>query len=324
MADARPQVSVVVPARDAGGHLPDALGSLARQGIDPTDLEVVVVDDGSTDDTQEVLEEASTRMPGLRWVHHRTARGVSAARNRGVKESRGRWVTFLDPDDWFYPGHLARMLQAADALDVDFLVCDQVQAHGEERRRVRAPEVRRHVALDPRTGILPTTRSTMVNYVQVSSRFLSRRVVDDGLAAFDEDLPTAEDREWAWRLLLGTRRYAVVDAPGYVYRRQVANSLTDIGDARQLGFVTAYDGVLDRLRQDDELARYEPKVLRDTLAVLHHHVKRRRAYPDDVWAQMTDRTQRLVDRFDPAVRAGQRSAMDAERAHDLRRQGVHV
>ncbi|PFG44068.1 glycosyltransferase involved in cell wall biosynthesis [Isoptericola jiangsuensis] len=324
MTHARPQVSVVVPARDAGGHLPDALGSLGRQGIDPVDLEVVVVDDGSTDDTQEVLEEASTRLPGLRWVHHRTPRGVSAARNRGVRESRGRWVTFLDPDDWFYPGHLARMVAAAGTLDVDFLVCDQVQAYGENRKRVRAPEVRRHVALDPRTGILPTNRSTMVNYVQVSSRFLSRRVVDEGLAVFDEDLPTAEDREWAWRLLLGTRRYAVVDAPGYVYRRQVANSLTAIGDARQLGFVTAYDGVLDLLREDDALARYEPKALRDTLAVLHHHVKRRDAYPDDVWARMTQSTQRLVDRFDATVRADQRSAMDAERAHDLRRQGVHV
>jgi hypothetical protein len=324
MADARPAVSVVVPARDAAGHLPDALGSLRRQGLDPCDLEVVVVDDGSTDDTQEILDEASDRMPALRWVHHRTPRGVSAARNRAIQESRGRWVTFLDPDDWFFPGHLAAMVDAAEALDVDFLVCDQVQAYGTQRRAVRAPEPRRHVSLDPRTGIMPTSRTTMVNYVQVSSRFLARRVVDAGLASFDEDLPTAEDREWAWRLLLGTDRYAVVDAPGYVYRREVGGSLTAVADARQTGFLDAYGVVLDRLRQDEALAGYEPKVLRDVLAVLHHHVARRDVYPDDVWDTMTARARALLTRFDPADRATQRAAIGPERSRAIRRHGVAV
>jgi hypothetical protein len=237
-------------------------------------------------------------------------------------------VTFLDPDDWFYPGHLAAMLRTADRLtggrdDLDFLVCDQVQARGKERRVVRAPEPRRDTVLDPRTGIMPTTRSTLVNYVQVSSRFLSRRVVDEGLAAFDEDLPTAEDREWAWRLLLGTRAYAVAGAPGYAYRREVSGSLTDIGDARQLGFLTAYGAVLDRLRAAG-LPEYEPKALRDVLAVLHHHTKRRGAYPDDVWAQMVTRANALVSRFDPDVVATQAAEIGHDRAAAVRRQGVHL
>ncbi|WP_277209715.1 glycosyltransferase family 2 protein [Isoptericola croceus] len=323
MTVTRPQVSVVVPARDAGGHLPDALGSLQRQDLDLCELEVVVVDDGSADDTLAVLEEASSRLPALRWVHHRTPQGVSAARNRGIRESRGRWVTFLDPDDWYYPGHLAAMLAAAERYDVDFLVCDQVQAYGNDRRRVRAPEPRRHVPLDPRTGILPTSRSTMVNYVQVSSRFLSRRVVDGGLAAFDEQLPTAEDREWAWRLFLGTERYAVVDAPGYVYRRAVPGSLTDVGDARQLGFLEAYDTVLDRLRRDD-LPQYEPKVLRDVLAVLHHHAARRSAYPADVWKPLTVRARQVLGRFDERVVAQQVAALGPERVRTVRKQGVSL
>ena len=188
---------------------------------------------------------------------------------------------------------------------------------------MRAPEPRRDVALDPRTGIMPTSRSTLVNYVQVSSRFLSRRLVDDGLVSFDEDLPTAEDREWAWRLLLGTHAYAVADAPGYVYRRQVSGSLTDIGDARQLGFLAAYEVVLDRLRAAG-LPEYEPKALRDVLAVLHHHIKRRQAYPDDVWSQMVTRANALVSRFDHDVVAAQAAEIGHDRATAVRRQGVHL
>lgn len=331
MLDRRPAVSVVVPARDAAAHLPDALGSLARQGPGGgdlgDDLEVVVVDDGSVDDTAGTLEAAGSHLARLDVARHPVPRGVSAARNHGVRRATGRWVTFLDPDDWFYPGHLAAMLRTADrhadGPGVDFLVCDQVQARGKDRRVVRAPEPRREAVLDPRTGIMPTTRSTLVNYVQVSSRFLSRRVVDDGLAVFDEDLPTAEDREWAWRLLLGTRAYAVSEAPGYVYRRQVAGSLTDIGDARQLGFLAAYDAVLDRLRAAG-LPEYEPKALRDVLAVLHHHTKRRRAYPDDVWAQMVTRANALVSRFDRDVVAAQTAEIGHGRATAVRRQGVHL
>ncbi len=325
-------MSVVVPARDAAAHLPDAFGSLARQGPGGgdlgDDLEVVVVDDGSVDDTAEALEDAGSRLARLDVARHPVPRGVSAARNHGVRRATGRWVTFLDPDDWFYPGHLAAMLRSADrhagsAGGVDFLVCDQVRARGRDRRVVRAPEPRREAVLDPRTGIMPTTRSTLVNYVQVSSRFLSRRVVDDGLAVFDEDLPTAEDREWAWRLLLGTSAYAVADSPGYVYRRQVAGSLTDIGDARQLGFLAAYDAVLDRLRAAG-LPEYEPKALRDVLVVLHHHVRRRGAYPDDVRAQMVTRANALVSRFDRDVVVAQAARIGHDRAAAVRRQGVHL
>ncbi|GAA4720758.1 hypothetical protein GCM10023216_07230 [Isoptericola chiayiensis] len=321
MAHARPEVSVVVPARDAGGHLPDALNSLTRQGLDPTEFEVLVVDDGSTDNTAAVLDDYTGALPGLRVVRHDEPRGVSAARNRGIAESRGAWVTFLDPDDWYFPGHLAAMHAAARHHDVDFVVCDQVQAYGNDRRIVRAPEPRRHVPLDPRTGIMPTTRSTMVNYVQVSSRFVARRAVDDGLAGFDETLPTAEDREWAWRLLLDARSYVVVDAPGYVYRRSVAGSLTAIGDARQIGFLDAYDTVLDRLHRED-LLEFEPKLARDVLAVLHHHVKRREAYPDEVWSRMTDRARTVLSRFDKDVVARQVAGIGPERARAIRKQGV--
>ncbi|GAA1710252.1 hypothetical protein GCM10009809_03240 [Isoptericola hypogeus] len=360
MLDERPAVSVVIPARDAAEHLPDALGSLGRQGPGGSDLgddlEVVVVDDGSVDDTDDVLAEAGAHLRRLSVVRHSVPRGVSAARNHGVRRSSGAWVTFLDPDDWFFPGHLAAMLRAAGRLagplpadgedradrangedgargangedgaggaGVDFLVCDQVQSRGTERTMVRAPEPRRHMPLDPRTGILPTSRTTMVNYVQVSSRFVSRAAVDAGLARFDESLPTAEDREWAWRLLLGARSYAVVDAPGYVYRRQVAGSLTDIGDARQLGFLDAYGAVLDGLRAAGR-AELEPKALRDALVVLHHHVQRRATYPDDVWRAMVAGAGALLDRFDDDVVAAQVAALGPDRVHALRRQGVHL
>jgi glycosyltransferase involved in cell wall biosynthesis len=104
-----PEVSVVIPTRDRSRLLALTLRSaLWQRGVD---LEVVVVDDGSADDTAETV--AGLGDPRVRLVRHDTAQGVSAARNRGIAEARGEWVAFLDDDDLWAPDKLARQLQAA-------------------------------------------------------------------------------------------------------------------------------------------------------------------------------------------------------------------
>jgi glycosyltransferase involved in cell wall biosynthesis len=104
-----PEVSVVVPTRDRSRLLALTLRSvLWQRGVD---FEVVVVDDGSADDTAEVV--AALADPRLRLVRHDSPQGVSAARNRGIAEASGTWVAFLDDDDLWAPDKLARQLQAA-------------------------------------------------------------------------------------------------------------------------------------------------------------------------------------------------------------------
>jgi glycosyltransferase involved in cell wall biosynthesis len=105
-----PHISVVLPTHNRSGLLPLTLRSVLRQhGVD---FEVIVVDDGSTDDTAEVV--AGLGDPRIRLVRHDTPQGVAAARNRGIAEARGAWVAFLDDDDLWAPDKLARQLEAAN------------------------------------------------------------------------------------------------------------------------------------------------------------------------------------------------------------------
>lgn len=94
---AQPLVSVVVPAHDHGRYLPQALESILGQ--QRVDLEVVVVDDGSTDGTSRVIDRycADARVRGLAQPHQ----GASRARNHGIRQSHGRYIAFLDADDWW-------------------------------------------------------------------------------------------------------------------------------------------------------------------------------------------------------------------------------
>jgi glycosyltransferase involved in cell wall biosynthesis len=103
-----PEVSVVIPTRDRSRLLALTLHSVRWQR--EVDLEVVVVDDGSADDTAQVV--AGPADPRVRLVRHDRPQGVSAARNRGIAEAGGAWVAFLDDDDLWAPDKLARQLQA--------------------------------------------------------------------------------------------------------------------------------------------------------------------------------------------------------------------
>lgn len=105
-----PLVSVVVPSRNYGKFLAEAVGSIRAQGV--AGVEVLVVDDGSTDETPEVL--AALAGPDLR-AFRLEGRGVSAARNLGIEQARGRYLAYLDADDRWLPGKLARQLEVLES-----------------------------------------------------------------------------------------------------------------------------------------------------------------------------------------------------------------
>jgi hypothetical protein len=124
------------------------------------------------------------------------------------------------------------------------------------------------VVLDPRSGILPATRRTMVDYPYAWAGVYRREL--GPLLRFPSGLHTAEDRPWIWRLHREAGSYAVVSLAGVFYRRLVANSLTQIGDARQLHFLDAFSLVLDQVAGEPVL---QPKAVRQFLAVLAHQIQ---------------------------------------------------
>jgi glycosyltransferase involved in cell wall biosynthesis len=101
-----PDVSVILPTRDRSRQLARALGSaLAQRDVT---LEVLIVDDGSTDDTDRILSRISD--PRVRRRRNAAPEGVSAARNVAISDARGRWIAFLDDDDVWAPTKLASQM----------------------------------------------------------------------------------------------------------------------------------------------------------------------------------------------------------------------
>jgi glycosyltransferase involved in cell wall biosynthesis len=103
------EVSVVIPTRNRSALLAMALRSVLAQR--DVDLEVIVVDEASEDDTRSMI--AALGDPRVQIVRHESCQGVSAARNRGIAVARAEWIAFLDDDDLWSPDKLAQQLQVA-------------------------------------------------------------------------------------------------------------------------------------------------------------------------------------------------------------------
>jgi hypothetical protein len=313
-----PDLSLIVTAHQQASFLRDALTSLTRQFDDPSRLEVIVVDDGSDDDPAAVVKEFAGRLPRLEFLSLSPARGVSAARNAGLAVATGRAVAMLDGDDWYAPGHLAHMLAWLDRLGVDFVKCDVIPDTRGTRVIKPAPQARRHVSLEPSGSILPVAAATMIDYPFVWAAVYRRELLDSGLLHFDETLRTAEDREITWRLHLQAASFAVVDAPGILYRRGVATSLTAIPDERQLDFGPAYRKILAGVLAHPEAERFLPKALRQCLAIAHHHVARQHELSQATRAGLAPALLEAVADLSPAQIAEALEGLDPKRCKALR------
>lgn len=213
-----PRVSVVIPAYNCEEYVGEAIDSVLAQTCE--DYEIVVVDDAATDGTAEVLrryEEAGE----IRMVRHERNRGLAAARNSGIRASRGEFVSFLDADDLWRPEALEHFLAAFEANpDLMFLSNDSIWFQDGEEPRFpdlpEEPELRHYTWRELVLGASPFS----------ASNAMVRRECLEEVGLFDENLRAAEDRELWIRI---ARRFGTTQLEGRVsaYRRHGNNMTAD-------------------------------------------------------------------------------------------------
>lgn len=313
-----PTLSVIVPCYNIESYVPETVTSLVNNERD--DFEFIFVEDRSTKDkTYEALLTLTKRLKNSRVIRHEKNGGLATARNTGIDASEGRYITFLDGDDWLAPGYLADLTDAIERLDVDFVRTDHVQVTGIERTVHRAPEGRRHIALDPRTSILPVDDTTMVDYPYAWAGVYHRRLLDKGMLRFHDGLKTAEDRPWIWDLHRRADSYAVASLRGVFYRRGVASSLTQIGDVRQLDFFRSFDLVLAELAGDPEVGRLRKKALRNYCVVIAHQLLSRGRFERSIAARLKQMAAEALGRMSEDELEEALVGMGEERVYMLRR-----
>lgn len=191
------QVSVIVPAYNVRSYIEPALASLQHQSF--PDFEAIIVDDGSTDDTAEVVKRFCERDSRFHLLQKQNG-GLSSARNYGIRHSRSPYIALLDGDDVYEPDKLATHVAVLDRAPDVGVVYSASRAIREDGRPTLMSLSGKPINSDPLLALL------CKNFVGHGSNAVFRRTLFDQVGEFDEGLRSSEDIDF-WLRIAATRRW---------------------------------------------------------------------------------------------------------------------
>lgn len=245
------KISIVIPAYNAEETIEQAVGSVLDQEVPK---EIIVVDDGSSDRTPEILARMSTDHPEIRVLRQENA-GVSAARNAGISAATGKWLMTLDDDDYIDSGMLPAMEEAVQRENADLAVCG-MKLQYEDRTESFAEEP---LAAD-RAEFLCRKMTVLYDRHQLTTH--SNKLYDLDLIRrenlrYNEELQINEDIDFVFRYLTAAGRIVLVGEAylNYVQHAAGGSLITTFrknGISSSLLLVKDLENLFDSLRKETE------------------------------------------------------------------------
>ena len=214
---AQPLISVVIPCFNLQATLHETLDSVLGQTW--RNIEVIAVDDSSTDRTPAILAAYATRDQRVRVIRQANA-GCGASRNTGIAPARGSYIGLIDADDLWVPGYLAAHMQrfAADRqLGVSFTRIRYIEHDGAPTSETTRPKLR---------GITP--EDILQDNPAGCAMLVARRAVFDEVGLFNAKLRRAEDQEWLFRVALTGWKIEGIDEALADYRNSPMGLSADL------------------------------------------------------------------------------------------------
>ena len=219
-------VSVVIPAYNAAQSIESAILSVLGQTRLP--LEILVVDDGSVDETQKIVSTLARSHSSVRLLQNMRNLGVSASRNHGFREAQGSWIAILDADDRFTPGRLEYLVGRAEELQLD-LAADNFQRYdaiaGVIVKIAIPPEtLTPHLLLDRYSFVshCMTGSDGATDFGLLKPLFRTKFLREAGLT-YRETIYHGEDFVFYLEALLQGARFGVFPEAGYLYTERVGS-----------------------------------------------------------------------------------------------------
>jgi len=286
-----PLVSVIVPVYNVAPYLRDCLVSLDEQTLDS--LEVLLIDDGSTDDSAAIIAELVHARPERFLAFTKPNGGLSSARNHGIDRARGRYIGFVDGDDVIEPDMFALLAEKAVACDAEVVIGGLESWDPETGERFVFGSAR---ATDYGTSLAGVTGSLAEVTPSACNKLFARGLFEQGELRFPEGL-RYEDLALVFRLMARATRIDVVERVLYHYRSHRAGSIMTTDFEGYLDLPKAFALLVRGLRADGS---FDPLAVQiAAVGALHLFVGRyadffpraprniRRRYLPAAWAEIT-------------------------------------
>jgi glycosyltransferase involved in cell wall biosynthesis len=260
MSNREPLISVVLPTFNGARHLPQAIESCLNQTW--TNLELIIVDDSSTDQTPEIIRRYATSDQRVRSMRHETNRKLPAALNSGFAKSSGAYVTWTSDDNSFRPEALERMtlfLSENENVDIVYAGYSRMAEEGATQSR----------------GLLLPAHYLGYRGNVITPCFLFRRAVYDSVNGYPEDLFLAEDY-FFWLCTAARFNFVALPDDLYCYREHARSLTSQRTDAVRVVTRRALERALDRIDKSHHSLRAGIMIHLSTLWLYFREPKRAR------------------------------------------------
>ena len=253
------KLSVVICTYNYGHFLPEALRTLVAQTV--TDFELVIVDDGSTDNTEKVVETFRPQFQNLRYLK-KAHTGPADSRNAGVRAAQATHIAFLDADDLWSPHYVSGIGQALSAHpQAELILCEGITIRSDDGLITAA-------ALEPGLPLLagpvrsPQELFAIIQAVAPSGMVFSRDLYNRA-GPFDVSSFRwfSEDLDWAFRALMSGAFCVCTKQRLYLYRRH-ADNLTNKASNSFRAWLKIYSKTLSEARRDPQIEALVRSIIR--------------------------------------------------------------
>ena len=265
------KVSVIVPVYNVAPYLRQCMDSLVGQTL--RDIEIICVDDGSTDGSGAMLDEYAARDRRVRVIHQANA-GAGPARNAGMALATGEYLFFCDPDDWCERKMLNSMYARASDVDADIVICGRTICDGVTGKAIGTRGFSGRIWALPRPFSAEDVGDALFDFsphMPWDKIFRRSFVVREGLSF--QSLPRCNDVFFVDSALASAGRIALVRRASYHYRMGRPDSLQRGKDRHVLAVFEAMDALCRRLQQRGLMETFGYAFLRTLIRSAAYNVR---------------------------------------------------
>jgi len=215
------KVSIIIPAYNTSQYITRAIESALGQT--EQNIEVLVVDDASTDNTVEIVNNFTD--PRLKLLVNETNQGPSYSRNRAIKEAKGEWIALLDSDDWYIPQRIETLLQVAERENADLIADDIYFIQDDADSPTITMFVLQEIYFDQPKQIDPVY--FVDYYLSVTKPLIKLNFLSQHNLEFNEELRYEEDFVLFLLCLLKGARFIIVPEPYYYYCKRSGSLVSE-------------------------------------------------------------------------------------------------
>ena len=252
MGDSKELISIIVPIYNTDCYLRQCLDSIINQSY--KNFEVLLVNDGSVDDSAMICKEFAEKDSRIRYFEKENG-GVSSARNLGLKNVKGNYITFVDSDDWIEENYLEVLYNALKENEVDVAISTHKDFNMDDNlyylpfyseEQLHTLDIGK-VSRDEFLELFPELSSLNHDFNCAVSKLFKADVVKNLL--FDESINYGEDLDFFFNLYLNVSSIYYVNQPTYIYRQHQTSASNNCLESHAISEIRIYEKILKKIME---------------------------------------------------------------------------